>query len=241
MADLVVILVEPERSDNVGMIARAMKNFGFRRLRIVSPMFESFDRAMAAAMHAKDILKEAKIFTTLEEASRGIDTIIGTTARVSRYSVDRRAIPIRELVSQLVWDATYGLVMGRESVGLTTEELRSCDIIATIPSSEDYPALNLANATSILLYEFFLAFKHSNRFSEKPVPKEVRAIMLKYISEILRELDVPEHKKEISISLIRRIMERSFPCGLSGGEASYLVGIIKAVRDKLIGGDRICP
>ncbi len=237
MADLVVILVEPERSDNVGMIARAMKNFGFRRLRIVSPMFESFDRAMAAAMHAKDILKEAKIFTTLEEASRGIDTIIGTTARVSRYSVDRRAIPIRELVSQLVWDATYGLVMGRESVGLTTEELRFCDIIATIPSSEDYPALNLANATSILLYEFFLAFKYSNRFSEKPVPKEVRAIMLKYISEIVRELDVPEHKKEISISLIRRVMERSFPCGLSGGEASYLVGIIKAVRDKLIGGD----
>ena len=234
MPDLVVILVEPERADNVGMIARAMKNFGFRRLRIVSPMFESFDRAIAAAMHARDILKETEVLTTLEEAKEGIDLMIGTTARFSRYSVDRRAVPMREFVSQLRWDATYGLVMGRESVGLTTEELALCDVVATIPSSSEYPTLNLANATAIALYEFYLAFKDSSRFKEEPVPRKIRELMLRYISDALEALDLAEHKRERALPLVRRILERTFPCGMSAGEATYLVGIIKAVRDRLV-------
>jgi len=234
MPDLVVILVEPEKADNVGMIARAMKNFGFKRLRIVSPMFESFDRAMAAAMHAKDILEGAEVLTTLEEAREGIDLMMGTTARVSRYSIDRRAIPIREFISQLSWDATYGLVMGRESVGLTTEELAFCDVVVTIPSSSEYPALNLANATAILLYEFYMAFKDSSRFEERPVPREIRELMLNYIKQIMDALDLADHKREKALPLVRRIVERTFPCGMSAGEATYLVGIIKAVRDRLV-------
>ncbi len=234
MPDLVVILVEPEKADNVGMIARAMKNFGFKRLRIVRPMFESFDRALAAAMHAKDVVNEAEILTTLEEAREGIDLLIGTTARVSRYSLDRRAIPIRDLLRELTWNATYGLVMGRESVGLTTEELAFCDVVTTIPSSEEYPALNLANATAILLYEFFLMFKDSTRFQEKPVPREVRELMVNYIRDIVNAIELADHKRERVVPLFRRIVERTFPCGMSAGEATYLVGIIKAVRDRLV-------
>ncbi len=234
MPDLVVILVEPEKADNVGMIARAMKNFGFRRLRIVRPMFESFDRALAAAMHARDVIRDAEIVTTLEEAREGVDLLIGTTARVSRYSVDRRAIPIRELLSNLGWDATYGLVMGRESIGLTTEELAFCDVVTTIPSSGEYPALNLANATAIILYEFFLSFKDSDRFRESPVPRGVRELMIKYIRDIVDAIELADHKRERVVPLVRRIVERTFPCGLSAGEANYLVGVIKAVRDRLV-------
>ena len=234
MPDLVVILVEPEKADNVGMIARAMKNFGFRRLRIVRPMFESFDRALAAAMHAKDVVNGAEILTTLEEAREGIDLLIGTTARVSRYSLDRRAIPIRDFLKELSWDATYGLVMGRESVGLTTEELAFCDVVTTIPSSGEYPALNLANATAIFLYEFFLTFKDSTRFQERPVPREVRELMVNYIRDIVSAIELADHKRERVVPLIRRIVERTFPCGMSAGEATYLVGIIKAVRDRLV-------
>ncbi len=234
MPDLVVILVEPEKADNVGMIARAMKNFGFRRLRIVRPMFESFDRALAAAMHAKDVIEEAEILTTLEEAREGVDLLIGTTARVSRYSLDRRAIPIRDFLREISWNATYGLVMGRESVGLTTDELAFCDVVTTIPSSEEYPALNLANATAIFLYEFYLNFKDSTRFQEKPVPREVRELMVNYIRDIVSAIELADHKRERVIPLIRRIVERTFPCGMSAGEATYLVGVIKAVRDRLV-------
>ncbi len=232
MPDLVVILVEPEKADNVGMIARAMKNFGFKRLRIVRPMFESFDRVLAAAMRARDVIEGADVLATLEEARRGIDLVIGTTARVSRYSVERRAVTLRELTSNLSWDAVYGLVLGRESIGLKTEELSMCDIVMTIPSSEEYPALNLANAAAIMLYEFFLAFRDSSRFRVAPVPREVREVMLRCLSDILDLLgDVRD--KERALKTIRSLVERTFPCGVSGEEALATLGIIKAVREAL--------
>lgn len=232
MPDLVVVLVEPEKADNVGMIARAMKNFGFRRLRVVRPMFESFDRVIAAAMRAKDVVEGMEVLATLEEAKEGIDLTIGTTARVSKYSIERRAVTLRELTSSLSWDAVYGLVLGRESIGLTTEELSMCDIVATIPSSEDYPALNLANAAAIMLYEFFLAFKDSSRFKVAPVPKETREVMIKYLSEVLNLLD-PVKDKEATLRLIKSLIERTFPCGVSREEAFATLGIIKAVREVL--------
>ncbi|ACB06879.1 RNA methyltransferase [Candidatus Korarchaeum cryptofilum] len=232
MPDLIVILVEPEKADNVGMIARAMKNFGFYELRVVRPMFESFDRAIAAAMRARDVIERMEILTTLEEARRGVDLMIGTTARVSRYSVERRAIPIRDLLSSISWDAVYGLVLGRESIGLTTEELSYCDIVATIPSSEDYPALNVANAAAIILYEFFLAFKDSSRFEVKPVPREAREVMIRYIGEVIDLLGGMRDRERFLFTM-RRMIERTFPCGISEEEASQALGIIKAVRDAL--------
>ncbi|MCC6029117.1 MAG: RNA methyltransferase [Candidatus Korarchaeum sp.] len=232
MPDLIVILVEPEKADNVGMIARAMKNFGFDKLRVVRPMFESFDRAIAAAMRARDIIERMEILTTLEEARKGVDLMIGTTARVSRYSVERRAIPIRDFISNISWDAVYGLVLGRESIGLTTEELSYCDIVVTIPASEEYPALNVANAASIILYEFFLAFKDSSRFNVRPAPREVREVMMRYLGDII-DLVGGVRDKERFLFTMRRVFERTFPCGISEEEASQALGIIKAVRDAL--------
>lgn len=233
MPDLVVILVEPERADNVGMIARAMKNFGFKRLRVIRPMFESFDRAIAAAMRARDVIEGMEILTSLDEAREGIDLMIGTTARVSKYSIERRAVTLREFVSSISWDAVYGLVLGRESIGLTTEELSACDLVMTIPSSEDYPALNLANAAAIMLYEFFLAFRDSSRFRVAPVPREAREVMLRYLGEILDMLGDAVRDKERAMKSLRNLLERTFPCGMSAEEAFRALGIIKALRDAL--------
>ncbi len=235
MPDLVVILVEPENADNVGMIARSLKNFGFDKLRIVRPMFDSFDRAIAAAMRARDVLEKAEIVSDLEEAFHDIDIVIGTTARISRYSTDRRAIPLRAFVESIRWDATYGLVMGRESTGLTNEELSRCDVILTIPTSSDYPALNLANATAIILYEFYMKFGEFQMW-ERPVSRRVRELTLNYIYKVVQVLDIPEYKKEKGMALIRRILERAYPCGVGEGEALYLLQIIKKVYDTLKGG-----
>ncbi|MEM0017623.1 MAG: TrmJ/YjtD family RNA methyltransferase [Candidatus Korarchaeum sp.] len=234
MPDLVVILVEPEKADNVGMIARAMKNFGFRRLRVVRPMFESFDRVIAAAMRARDVIEGMEVFATLEEAKEGIDLMIGTTARVSRYSIERRAVTLRDLTSSVRWDAVYGLVLGRESIGLTTEELSMCDLVMTIPSSEEYPALNVANAAAIMLYEFFLAFKNSSKFKVTPVPRETREVMIRYLSEILDLLGDAIKDKEATLKLFRSLIERTFPCSVSAEEAFRTLGIIKAVREALV-------
>ena len=234
MPKIQVVLVEPESSLNVGMIARAMKNFGFHDLRLVSPMFESFEKAYVLAMHAKDVLRGAKIFYSLQEAVSESDVVIGTTAKVSPGSIRRRAVYLRDYVQKLRWDATYSLVFGRESTGLTNEELDMCDVIMTIPASEEYPTLNLSNAVAIVLYEFFVSLNGNvNLF--KPVERRIRNELVGVFSDVMDSTDLPEHKKRRAKVLLRRMMERMYPCGMTSDEATYLLGAFRAIRRKLKG------
>ncbi len=234
MPKIQVVLVEPESSFNVGMIARAMKNFGFHDLRLVSPMFESFERAYILAMHAKDVLSKARIFYSLQEAVSKSDVVIGTTAKASFGSIGRRAVFLRDYVQELRWDATYSLVFGRESTGLTNEELNICDVIITIPTSEEYPTLNLSNAVAIVLYEFFISLNR-DRVLLKPVGRRIRNELLDVFSGIIDLTDLPKHKRKRAKALLRRLMERMYPCGMTSDEATYLLGAFRAIRRKLEG------
>jgi TrmH family RNA methyltransferase len=228
-----VILVEPESSLNVGLVARAMKNFGLRDMRIVAPMFESFEKAYVAAMMASDVLREAKIFSTLEEAIKGIDVIVGTTAKPSIRVISRRAVSLREFVSEIRADTSYGFVFGRESTGLTNEELEMCDVVLNIPSSEEYPTLNLSNAASIIFYELFILEKEKEDRLYEPVPREIRDLMLESIKNIIEMTDLPAYKKRRLSSLCKRILGRIYPCGLARDEAIYLLGALRSVEEKL--------
>ena len=227
-----MILVEPESSLNVGLVARAMKNFGLKDLRIVAPMFESFEKAYVTAMMASDVLREAKIFSTLEEAIKGIDVVVGTTAKPSIRVITRRAVSLREFISEICVDTSYGFVFGRESTGLTNEELEMCDVVLNIPSSEEYPTLNLSNAASIVFYELFISTKRERNMYQ-PVPKDIRKLILESIKNIINMTDLPAYKKKRLSSLCGRIIGRIYPCGLAHDEAIYLLGAVRSVEEKL--------
>jgi len=236
-----VVLVEPEKSLNVGMIARAMKNFGFRDLLLVNPVFESFDRAYAAAMRARDVLESCRIVVSLEEALEGCDLSVGTTAKPGGpTSIARRAVPLREFVESLRWSGTVALVFGRESTGLTNEELASCDVVVTIPAHEEYPTLNLSNAVAVTLYEFYMKLRGGGPY-ERPVARETREVMLKYLEEISRLVGLPPHRRERTVGLVRRIVERSFPCGVTEGEARYLLALLSRTAEALRRGGEHVP
>ena len=235
MPSLRVILVEPENAINVGSIARAMKNFGFEKLYLVSPVFDSFDKAYAAAMRARDVLEKARVVTTLQEAFEGAHIIVGTTAKPGGpSSILRQTIPLREFVSSLRWDAEYALVFGRESTGLTNYELSLCDVLITIPASKEYPTLNLANAVAVVLYEFRMAFE-SGSMKVRPPSRETLEIMLKYVDDILARVDLPQHKKRRLSLMARRVAGRVFPCGVTEEEALYVLGVLRRIRDMLCG------
>ncbi len=235
MPSLRVILVEPENAINVGSIARAMKNFGFEKLYLVSPVFDSFDKAYAAAMRARDVLEKARVVTTLQEAFKGAHIIVGTTAKPGGpSSILRQTIPLREFVSSLRWDAEYALVFGRESTGLTNYELSLCDVLITIPASKEYPTLNLANAVAVVLYEFRMAFE-SGSMKVRPPSRETLEIMLKYVDDILARVDLPQHKKRRLSLMARRVAGRVFPCGVTEEEALYVLGVLRRIRDMLCG------
>lgn len=149
-----IVLVEPAGPLNVGSIARVMKNFGFDNLVLVNPQCDPLEEAaMKMAVHAQDILKSAVVVTTLPEALQGCVRAIATTARVRDWDT-----PLENPRTALPWllelpDSPAALIFGREDRGLSNQELNYAQRFIRIPSSDNYPSLNLASAVGICCYE----------------------------------------------------------------------------------------
>ncbi|MDT8401566.1 MAG: tRNA/rRNA methyltransferase [Bacteroidales bacterium] len=149
------ILVEPKVPENVGAAARALKTMGFEKLILVKPCGYKEGRARWLAHGSGDILDNAMVFETLEDAVHDFDLIIGTTAR-KRIS-KREYVEIQQLRPFLnARQGEYGkiaLVFGREEAGLTNKELELCHITSTIFMAAGFPSLNLSHAVMLYTYE----------------------------------------------------------------------------------------
>ncbi|GEM47039.1 RNA methyltransferase [Deinococcus cellulosilyticus] len=166
---LSVILVSPKTPGNIGSAARAMKNMGAADLRIVAPRCNVLDsEALAFSVHAEDLIRQAPIVDTLEEAISDLDFVMGTTAR-QRDDLPEPIFP-SEVKTLLSSYQKVGIVFGREESGLTTEELARCQSILRIPTS-DYASLNLAQAVLLCCYELMQA----DRSSGAPVTQPAEA------------------------------------------------------------------
>lgn len=153
--DIIIILVEPQSPGNIGMTCRAMKNMGCSQLRIVNGCDRFDSEALKFAVSARDLLESAVVFPDLASAMADCTLTVGTTRRHGKYrqeilSPPEVAVRLREQVSP---DCRAALVFGREDSGLTTEELSLCRWHATIPTSEEYGSLNLAQSVLIFCYE----------------------------------------------------------------------------------------
>lgn len=149
----VIILVAPQLGENIGATARVMSNFGYEELRLVTPR-DGWPNSKAEEMaaHGAYILKEARIFQTVDEAVADINFLVATTAN-GRY-MNKPMFTSERLVDELKGCAgKTALMFGRERSGLTNEELQLADCIVTIPVSERNPSLNLAQAVAVLAYE----------------------------------------------------------------------------------------
>ncbi len=150
-----VVLVEPESPGNIGLIARVMKNFGFRKLVVVNPRCEvRSNEALSRAMHARDILEEITFFNCLEDLKKVNDLVVATTSRLeSRTNVKKFYLTPKELAEKIV-NSNYkvALVFGRESIGLTRKEIDKCDLTARINTNKEYRVLNISHAVAIFLY-----------------------------------------------------------------------------------------
>ena len=147
-----VTLVEPNYPVNVGHAARLVKNFGVKKLYLVKPKVD-ISVAAVYASHASDVLDRA-IVTTLEKVRKENELLVATTAvRASKKSnVIRRTVGPERLHALLSSSRTSSLVFGRDTTGLTNEEIRMCDVTTTIDTTPAYRALNLGHAVAIVLY-----------------------------------------------------------------------------------------
>lgn len=156
--NVVVVLDEPKDVVNVAGVVRVMMNMGLSRLRLVNPDdFDTF-RIGGIAHRSEDLTRAAETFGTLQEALSDVVLTVGTSAR-PRTDQRNYSRP-REVAPRIVAGTRNGLValvFGREDRGLTNEGLDLCQTVAIVPTSAEYPSLNLAQACLVLCYEIYLA------------------------------------------------------------------------------------
>lgn len=179
-----VVLVEPEGEINVGFIARLIENFCVDEFYIVNPKINITDARRFAA-RASHILDKVVIVNTLNEALKGIELSGCTSAKVgSAGDYLRHSVSIEKFVELALCYKSVALVFGRESVGLTRNELRQCDLVVYIPTSPKYPALNVSHAVAIALYELF----KKRSLGELEKLDYANALYLKVIDKYIDEL-----------------------------------------------------
>jgi tRNA/rRNA methyltransferase len=236
-----VILVSPEHSGNIGSVARIMENFNFKNLVCFNPI-ESVDQILSHktygfAMHGKYILSNAKIitlrnqdeyFAEFQKFINKFDLVIATTAKGKRYTnIKRLAIFPDDLVMPVSKKPlNIAVLFGKESRGLTNEEISLADILIRIPTGEIYPTLNLSHACGIILYEIFKKINIINiGRGEKPVllaDKEDRLLLYSYIENIIKKLNVRQYKEDNMFFAFKNIFERSI---MSKKELRLTIGV----------------
>ncbi len=231
--DLRVVLVEPLYEGNVGSVARAMKNFGFHDLALVNPcQIEDFGCAMAS--HARDVLQMSRRFSTLAEALEGANLVVGTTGKRLEHEQHHLRLHLRVpcltpvgLAAKLRdKEGTVALLLGREDCGLNSDEIAQCDMIVSIPTSEEYPVMNLSHSAAVLFYELSRNGRDSSG-SVQMASKESLNLLVERGGDLLREIAYPEHKEDYTLLMLRRIFGRA---ELTEREARALLGIIKRIR-----------
>lgn len=148
-----MVLVEPRHPGNVGSAARAMQNFGLRRLVIVNPPAYDPERARWMAPGCADLLAQARIVPTLDAALEGVHRAIATTARHRR---DTQVVQRPGEVAGAILDddRVHAILFGREDTGLTSDEARRAEVLLRIPTTE-HASINLAQAVLLVAHTLF--------------------------------------------------------------------------------------
>jgi len=229
-----IVLVEPQIPGNIGAIARIMMNFGFHDLRMVNPC-ELDDSAYARSMHARKILENSVTYGTLEEATQDCTLIIGTSSVINenRDNKIRHPLVAEEFFSDTdLWDDKAAIVFGSEDVGLKEDDLRKCDVLLTVPASQEYPVLNLSHAAGIILYELSKHMGISGKKKETHLAgmhirsiagSRDRTLFLDKVDILMEKAFFPEHKRANARTMLKRLLGRA---GLTEMEFRYLIGII---------------
>ncbi len=156
---LVVVLVRARNPNNIGAVARAMHDFGFRHLRLVNDYPIPYANARSA-VDASTVLEEAREYATLAEAVADCAMVAGTTAvgeRALKHTLHTLPAAASLLRAELACqDRRVALLFGSEKTGLSNEELSHCDWLLTIPmqaAEGRHLSMNLGQAAAICLFE----------------------------------------------------------------------------------------
>lgn len=238
-----IVLVNTTHPGNIGAVARAMKNMGLADLCLVEPKSFPHEEADARASGASDLLENATVVATLDEALADCNLVVGTSAR-SR-NIPWPLINPRELggiASAMKSEQRMAVVFGREDRGLTNEELQRCHYHVHIPTNENFSSLNVGAAVQVACYELRMAALQ-HKAEDKPQWGTDWDVDLADMQELERMFD---HLEQTMIDIefldpqkprqlmprLRRLFLRALPDKI---EVNVLRGILTATQKRIKG------
>jgi tRNA/rRNA methyltransferase len=233
------VLVETSRPGNIGAAARAIKTMGFSELVLVNPRFQDakmHEEAVAFASGAQDVLENARVVGSIQEALAGCNFAAALSARLREFSPP--VITPRALATQLTDDTglTAALVFGNERFGLPNEAVEQCNVLINIPANPDYSSLNLAQAVQVLAYECRVA-SIGDVIAQTDVGFQGEAARIEQIDGMYAHLEQalvaidfldPDNPKKL-MPRLKRLFSRT---QLETEEVNILRGIAKQILQK---------
>ena len=230
------ILHKPQLSENIGSCARAIKNFSFTKFSIINPkpIFPN-DKILATAVGAKDIIKRAKVFNSIEESLSKIDILIATSARFRNKNI--KHITVSDL-NKIDFSRNVGFLFGSEASGLSNNEVSYADYTLQIPSNKNFRSLNLSHSLIIIAYVVSEIIAHNKKSFKRS--KKIENASKKDINNVLslcikkleeRHFFYPIEKKPIMIENLRNIF---FKYNLSEKETRILSSVFAGLTKKKV-------
>ena len=228
------ILIRPQIGENIGSVARAIKNFSIKNLRIVNPRCSwPNQKALATSVGAKDILKSTKIYNSIEKSIADLDIIFASTSRIRK--VNKKIISVVNLKKKIKKKGKIGILFGPEASGLTNDEINYADYLVKIPTNSNFSSLNLSHSVIIFCFHIFQFFSnkkavYNSNYKSSPATKfQVN----KFLDFMVKGLDKkgflqPEHKRK---SMLRNIYNIFHRINLSEQEIRILLGIFSTLNE----------
>ncbi len=231
-----IVLVETSHPGNIGSVARAMKTMGLSRLSLVNPRKYPSPEAEALSGNAEDVLANATVYSSIEEAIKDSTFVYATSSR--NRTIQWPTVNAEEgasiICDQIHSDKEISILFGREDRGLTNEELQLANTHIEIPANPEYPVLNLAMSAQIVAYEILKASTNteSREWQDYPqVDSENLQMLIDHFIETAVSIDVirKDRPKKI-ISRIKRMFTRLHPDEM---ETSFMRGFLSAINKKI--------
>ena len=229
-------MVETSHPGNIGSVARAMKTMGLSRLSLVNPRKYPSPEAEALSGNAEDVLANATVYSSIEEAIKDSTFVYATSSR--NRTIQWPTVNAEEgasiICDQIHSDKEISILFGREDRGLTNEELQLANTHIEIPANPEYPVLNLAMSAQIVAYEILKASTNteSREWQDYPeVDSENLQMLIDHFIETAVSIDVirKDRPKKI-ISRIKRMFTRLHPDEM---ETSFMRGFLSAINKKI--------
>jgi tRNA/rRNA methyltransferase len=190
MAGFAIVLCRADEGGNVGSVCRAMKTMGLSRLILAGCPDYDADRVRMMSVHAFDLYESALRFPDLPSALSTFSLSAGFTRRRGerRKTFSLSAEDFAATALRRPRAGSVAMVFGNERTGLTDEELCLCSLAVHIPSSDDFPSLNLAQAVQVACYELRRQALNGRDGGPDPVPRAEVEAAVSRIAGHLREI-----------------------------------------------------